>query len=442
MSGEFSKMHAAEVPVRRRFMKMRVLAGLILIAAAMMGMASCGHYTCGSGPILSATGCTAGTTGLSSGGTTGSASAAFAFAVDTAGTIDGYTLNTTADTFAATSNYTAPEAPVSDGGRGMVVAQSQYLYAGFGSTDQIYGWSIDSTGNLTALSQSPYSAPFMGDVGGGYGIQSIITNPTGTFLFFADLLNDGIYVYSIGTGGALTEVSGSPFSVPFGPVNMATDGLGKYLYVTESFDDHTGTAVAAYTIGGTGALTSVAGSPFTTASYDMWEVQGEPTGKYLVGTSGKNLDLNGTDDDHLYVFSITQSGASAGAITPVSGSPFLTTYSPYNIAVQSNSSGNLVYSFSINDTLTGFNSIEGYEIGTGGALTAVTGSPFSDVALGSWGQFDQSGQFLFVYSAVDNSGTYTYSLGPLDVASGGALTQPIGTTTLSTVGFWAVTDPQ
>jgi hypothetical protein len=186
----------------------------------------------------------------------------------------------------------------------------------------------------------------------------------------------------------------------------------------------------------------VAGSPFTTASYDMWEVQGEPTGKYLVGTSGKNLDLNGTDDDHLYVFSITQSGASAGAITPVSGSPFLTTYSPYNIAVQSNSSGNLVYSFSINDTLTGFNSIEGYEIGTGGALTAVTGSPFSDVALGSWGQFDQSGQFLFVYSAVDNSGTYTYSLGPLDVASGGALTQPIGTTTLSTVGFWAVTDPQ
>jgi hypothetical protein len=170
----------------------------------------------------------------------------------------------------------------------------------------------------------------------------------------------------------------------------------------------------------------------------MWQVQGEPTGKYLIGTTGRNADINGADDDNLYVYAIS----STGAITPVSGSPFATQFSPYNIAVQPNSTGNLVYSFSINDTLTGFNGIEGYSIdSTSGALSAVSGSPFTGGTLGSWGQFDQSGAFLFVYSAVDDNGTFAYTLSPFDVASTGTLTDPISGTSLIDSGFWVVTDP-
>jgi hypothetical protein len=274
----------------------------------------------------------------------------------------------------------------------------------------------------------------------------MITNPAGTLLFLSDPVADEIFVYQIGSGGVLTPASGSPFQSPFGPLNMATDGQGKYLYaINDFFGTHTGSEIAAFTIGSSGTLTPVVGSPFVTSgsvNYSMWQLAGEPTGQYLIGTSGNSVTTSGVDDKHLYVFSIQQTGSSAGAITPVSGSPFATTYSPFTIAVQSNSKGNLIYSFGINDTDSGYNPIEGYEISSTGVLTAVSGSPFSNVADGFWGEFDPSGVFLFAYSTVDHSGTVTTQLGVNDIGSGGALTEPVSPVTLTTGGYFAIAEPQ
>jgi DNA-binding beta-propeller fold protein YncE len=294
---------------------------------------------------------------------------------------------------------------------------------------------------LTTINGSPFSAPFLADFGLGVGESNMTLNPAGTLLFISDTTKSGIYVFSIGSGGVLTLVAGSPFAVPFEPMNLATDGLGKYLYaINGDFTTHTGSEIAAYTIGTGGALAPVVGSPFSGAGYAMWLLKGEPTGKYLIGTSGKSAFYSGSDDNHLYVFSITQSGASAGAIT-AAGS-VVTQFSPFSIAAQSN--GNLIYSFSFNDTATGFNGVEGYEISSSGTLSAVQGSPFTGVAEGSWGQFDQSGAFLFSYSSFLNLSTNTVvtQLGPIDVGSGGLLTQPVSTLTLANPGFWVVTDPQ
>lgn len=421
---------------------------MLLAAAALVSLSACGGgYSCnitfGSSTCSQSGTSVSGNGGAGGGGGGSSTPTAFAFAVDQNGTLDGYTLNATAGTFAATPSYTAPTIPTNSGGVGMVLAQEQYLYAGFGSVGELYGWTIDPSGNLTAISGSPFSAPFLGYFGAGVGETDMTTNPAGTLLFISDTLQGAIYVFQIGSGGVLTAATGSPFAVPFEPMNLATDGQGKYLYaINGTYTTHTGTAIAAYAIGSGGNLTPVTGSPFI---YPMWEVRGEPTGQYLIGTSGSSAFYSGSDDDHLYVFAITQSGTSAGAIAPVSGSPFTTTYSPFTIAVQPNSSGNLIYSFGFNDTATAFNPIEGYEITAGtGALTAVSGSPFSNVANGSWGQFDQSGTLLFVYSSYLNASTnaVTTQLGPLGVASGGALTQPDPTLTLITPGFWSVTDPQ
>jgi hypothetical protein len=145
----------------------------------------------------------------------------------------------------------------------------------------------------------------------------------------------------------------------------------------------------------------------------------------------------------LYVFNITPSGTSAGALTQIATEA--TVYSPFTIAVQPNTGGNLVYSFSFNDTDTAFNAIEGYQVNeTTGLLTPDTGSPFSGVAYGSWGQFDQSGTLLFVYSSYLNETTDSFltQLAPIEVGVGGALTQPVATLPLVTAGFWAVTDSQ
>ena len=235
-------------------MKKRVQASLTLIVAlAMMGLASCDHYNCGNGATFGSSTCTASGSGLGTTGTTGSTTAAFVFVSDaagtgTTGTIDGYTLDTSASTFSATPSYIAPTTPQGDTGVGMVVAQKKYLFTGFGSTNTIYGWSIGSDGSLTTLNGSPYSAPFMSFALSGAGTTNVVTNPAGTIMYFAAGFQDKVYGYQIGSDGSLTAASGSPFSVPFGG-NMTTDGLGKYLYITEAFSNHTGSQIAAYSIG-------------------------------------------------------------------------------------------------------------------------------------------------------------------------------------------------
>jgi hypothetical protein len=416
-----------------------------IAALTTLGLASCDHYNCPNGLNFGSSTCSnSSITSPGSGGTGGNATAAFVFAVDqgtgTGGTIDGFTLDTTANTFQTTPSFTAPTIPVNNGGVGMVVAQKQFLYAGFGTVGQIFGWTISSTGSLTAIAGSPFPASL--DFPGTVGEAAMITNPAGTMLFVSDQLQSQIFVFQIGSGGVLTPATGSPFTIPLGfqPMNLGTDGLGKYLYASNgSSSTHTATEVAAFVIGSSGTLTPVLGSPF---AFPMWLAKGEPTGQFLIGTTGQAAFFGETDDDHLYVFSIAQTGSTAGAITPVSGSPFPTVFSPLSIAVQSNANGNLLYSFSINDTGTGFNAAEGYTISSAGALTADTGSPFSGLTNGSWGQFDQSGAFLFDYgSFLDiNTNTVVTQLSPFDVGTGGALTQPITTLTLTTPGFWAVTD--
>jgi 6-phosphogluconolactonase len=404
-------------------MKVRLLFSSIL-ALSMLWLAGCdGHYHCGT--TFGGT-CSSGATGTT--GTTGtSTAAAYVFTADGGG-IEELSLNTTAKTLLDTTGFTDPITPNVPGGV-LVVVQGQYLYASFPSVGEILGWTISANGDLTAMSGSPFSASFMigSDLGGS---QSMIANPAGTLLFVLDPSSDAVYVYEIGTGGALT-LSGSPVLLPFEPGNMAIDGLGNYLYVSNMLNGDETNAIAAYTIGSSGSLTPVSGSPFVSSgssvTYSMFQMQGESSGKYMIGTTG---GFQG--DNNLYVFSIQQSGTTAGAITPISGSPFATVYIPYRIAVQPSTGGDLVYSFSPNGLGTGDNPIEGYQLNPStGALTVVAGSPFNSANTGDSGQFDQSGTYLFAYDG------YTTVLSVFQVASSGGLT-PVAS--VGSAGPWAPTD--
>ncbi len=422
-------------------MTMRVRAGLMLmLTLVMMGVGSCGHYNCATSVFST---CTATTTPPPP---TGSPTA-FAFAVDQTGLVNGYTLNTTAGTFAATSSFTAPAVPAGDPGVGMVVAQKQFVYALFEAENKLYGWSINATtGALALLSGFPLTLTLTVDAPiVTYNEYNLATDPAGTLLFISDTANSRIFVYQIAATGALTAVANSPFTTGLvQPGNLTTDGLGRYLYVTALASNHQGGGVLGYSIGtGTnvGVLTPLTGSPF---NFPMWQLQGDPSGTFLIGTTGSTVHFSGADDKHLYVFNILGAGTTPGAISEVAGSPFTTQFSPFNIAVSpapASGGTEFLYSFSINDGGTAYNAIEGYQLDTTtGLLSAITGSPFTTLARGHWGQFDQSGTLLFVYSDVLGGATST-QLAPLAVSSTGLLSQPIPSLTLATAGYWVVTDP-
>jgi hypothetical protein len=422
-------------------MTMRVRAALMLvIALAMMGLASCGHYVCGANFGNST--CAAGPVSLS-GGNGGNTAAAFVFVADgtaSPGIVVGYTLDTAATppTLKATPNYTPPTTPNLDSGIGMAVAQKKYLYAAFGKSKSIYGWSISAAGILTAVSGSPLNLPvtFATGTTSVFDTARVITNPAGTLLFLADESGLQVFVYQIGSGGVLTSV-GSPVPVGFSPGNMTTDGLGNYLYITDtSSGNHTGTQIAAFSIGSTGTLTTVPGSPFSGTNFDMWQVQGEPTGKYLIGTKGLSKAVNSAVDDfNLYVFSI---GTSTGALaTPVVFPTQNLTDAPFNIAVQQDTGGDLVDTFGLNDSGLSFNPVESFVLNSSGTLSAANGSPFINAEVGSEGKFDQSGGLLFVYGGIFNNNTVVYTVNGFEV-SGSNLTNPTSIGTYG--GYWVITD--
>jgi 6-phosphogluconolactonase (cycloisomerase 2 family) len=410
----------------------------ILILGTLV-LSSCGYkYKCGI--TFGASTCTPSGSGI---GTTGNGtSVAFAFNIVGTGTINGISL--TSGTGAALQNisgFTAPTVPSGDVSSELVIAQKQFVYAAFPGSQSLYGWSIDpTTGNLTAVSGSPYSVVSLGGVipnSTGVNMSAIAVNPAGTLLYIAGAGFGEIDAYQISSTGTLTQVPGAPFSTigTIQPRNLSFDGLGKYLYVT-SGPEGQGGQVAAYSIQTSGALTLVPGSPF---AFNMWEMQGDPSGQYMIGISGRSSALNGlADDTSLYVFSIQQSGANAGALTQVSGSPFTTVYAPVNLAVQPvASNGSFVYSFSVNALAP--NAIEGYQLDpTSGALTAMSTSPFSNVGTSPWGQFDQSGAYLFIF---DSSASGS-ALGVMNVASGtGDLSEPLPPLTIdSTSTYFGVTD--
>jgi 6-phosphogluconolactonase len=415
-------------------MRMKVRALLSFVVLITMGLVGCGgHYTCGI--TFGSSTCTPPSTGVSGGGGGSSAANALAYVVDQKGTIDGYALNTTAGTFGPASGFTAPIVPVNLGSAGVVVAQGKFLYAVFEDLQQIYGWSIDSSGNLTALSGFPVSVSLSNIGAFTYNQQVVIINPAGTLLFISEFGNEQILVYQISSSGALTAATGSPFSTlpaSLEPQNMAMDGLGRFLYVGEDSGDHSGAFVVGYAVSSAGVLTEIAGSPF---NIPIWSMQGEPSGNYLLGISGRVQFLFGSDDKSLYVYNIDP---TTGALSAVVGSPFPTVYAPFNIAVQPTSTnGEFIYSFGFDDSGSGTNPVEGYQLNTStGGLSAVAGSPFSGLSSTAWGQFDQSGSYLFGYSAA----TPDVSLSVLNVSSTGVLTEVLASTPLTTTGYWAPTD--
>jgi 6-phosphogluconolactonase len=421
--------------------KTRSLVVAVVISLAAM-LAGCGQKTnCtgtgfGSNDISNAgSTSTCGTSGgIGSGGGGGNSTfTAFAYDIDQAGTVDGIGLSTTngATTLAALANFTTPTIPSGDPGLGMVVAQQKFVYAAFEqSTSQIFGWSIDSaTGGLTTLSGFPMTVSLTVPLS-GYNHIYLTTNPAGTLLFISEAANQDVLVYSISAAGALTPVAGSPF--PTGimePGNMAVDSQGKFLFVCED-STHSSTSLEVFAIQSDGSLSDVPGNPFP---FPMWQVQSDASGKFLIGTTGSSVQVSDSDDTNLYVFNIDQ---TTGVISPVSGSPFPTIYSPFFIAAQPNpNGGSFVYSFSF--SAGGYNPVEGFQLDSNGALSALSASPFSNLSTAIWGQFDQSGNYLFIYRNINASP----ELGVLALDSSGTLSEPTSTLTLGASGYWAVTDP-
>ena len=269
---------------------------------------------------------------------------------------------------------------------------------GCGSTpSSLSVYSIDGgTGALTPLAGSPYTT--------GVGSYQVTVDPTGRYLYVVNFFSNDVSAFSINTGtGALTPVPGSPFSTAgINPFSVVIDSTGRFLYIANAYADLTYTPgsanVGAFRIDtDTGALASVAGSPYPAGS----------TSASTIAISCRNLYVANSSDNTVTAFSIDP---VTGALSTVAGSPFAAPGTPSSITVDPlgrfafvpNGASNNISVFAIDGT---------------GALSPIAGSPFT--ATGAYpyaASVNASGSVLYVANyqggtvsafAIGSTGTLT-----------------------------------
>lgn len=413
-----------------------VILGFVLSSVGCGAGSNCSSATPGagggtgggaSGTSQGASGCTStgggggggGGTGGGGGGGGGTGGGAYLFIAD-AGGIQGEFLDPSTGQISVTSNWSTVTVDTNVPGAWMAVSQAKYLYVGYPDVGQIYGFAIAQNGTVTFLNNGlPYSAGYLIN-GSSPAAQAMITNPAGTLLFVVDPSIGQLHTYQIGTDGSLNEASSSPIYMPSGfvPYNLATDGLGAYLYVSDIESGNVTGQVAAYSIGASGALTPLTGSPF---AMNLQQMQGDSSGKFMVGATAGSF----IPDNNVYLATVGSDGVLS---TPVA---YPAADSPQTVAVQpSSGGGGLVYTFDLNG------GVEGFQIDPSkGALLTLTGSPFN--VPGATGQFDPAGQYLFVTEKGINNTANIMDV--YNLTSSSNLTKFFGSVGW-TAGAWAVTD--
>jgi len=176
-----------------------------------------------------------------------------------------------------------------------------YVTLNGNSGHEIAGFQRDpNTGLLSPLPGSPFA-----DSGGDTPVGIRIT-PNGAFAIVANSNSSNVSVLAAAGNGALTDVSGSPFLTGANPDSVAIDANSKVVFV-----NNVGTnSLASYTIDSAGTLTS-AGSPV------LLGTNAQP-GPIAVDPSNKFVYVSIVPRE-VAGFALDP---STGALTPIAGSPF------------------------------------------------------------------------------------------------------------------------
>lgn len=209
---------------------------------------------------------------------------------------------------------------------------------------------------------------------------------------------------AIDGGGALSPIAGSPFSTGgLGDVSPNIGGINlvvvaQRLYAANSVSN----SVSAFDIEPDGSLTTIPGSPFPSL--------GSAPNGIAINSGATRLFAANMNSNNVAVFDI----ASNGALTHVLGSPFAVASRPVDLAIDTAAS--LLFA---THNLTG--AVGVYTVGVGGSLTAIGGSPFASGGGGLRG-LDVNSTFSRLYTANGSSN----DVSGFDIGGGGTLSAVAG----------------
>jgi 6-phosphogluconolactonase len=296
---------------------------------------------------------------------------------------------------------------------GLTSVSNQFLYASDTHNAQIDGFSINqTTGALTALAGSPFSTgtlSFPGVLAAPPG--NLGSSPGSNLLYAAD--SGTIDMFTISAAGVPTAIPGSPF-LPESGFSIVVDPSGNFLYAAD--DDPPG-GIFAFTTDSAGALAAIPDSPFTIPGQTV--ANSLPIG---IVDNGSYVYAALSQANQIAAFAIASvDGAFTGALTPVPNSPFPAGTTPTAVVL---TGSNFLYAINSDGTISGY-SIDP----STGALTPLSGSPF--VMVGISLATDYFGQHLYVSGS---TGIQAFSID----STSGALT-PVSGSPFPAIGVTLLT---
>ncbi len=271
---------------------------------------------------------------------------------------------------------------------------TSFAYVANATTATVSGYALAS-GALVAVASSPYTI--------GISPNSVVVTPANTFLYVGGL--GAIYGYSIGSAGALTALSSGAALATASAVSMDVSPDGKWLLVLDS----SGVAVDEYQIDtSTGLLTPATGSTVSVTGSGATAprmLKFAPSGAYVFAAMG-------TGGDAVFTFNTTtgalaQAQSLAGSADSSDNALTVDSNSAYLYVARSGTGGG----------------VASYSIGSGGALSMVTGSPFTAGGGPYSVVLDLTGAYLYAANRTDGTVSgYNVSSGVLTALSGSPYT--------------------
>jgi 6-phosphogluconolactonase (cycloisomerase 2 family) len=236
----------------------------------------------------------------------------------------------------------------------------------------LYQYAIGPDGSLT-----PSGA---GSIPTGVNPVSVIADPTGRYVYIANLGDATIAQYAVGAGGRLIALSPAvvgvsvPVSSPEG-YWLSVDASGRFLYIVVSSVGTPGTlaAIAQYAIGSGGALAPLSPAYVTAPTTAFGALAIDPAGRYAY--------LAGAEAGQVMQFAVAGDG-TLSPLQPVGGVPAAAWVAGVVVAP----SGKTLYVLSgcVDNLCNG--QVAQYTIGANGAvtptgITTTTGSHVNPVVM-------------------------------------------------------------
>jgi 6-phosphogluconolactonase (cycloisomerase 2 family) len=269
---------------------------------------------------------------------------------------------------------------------------------------------LDNNVSVFKVSQTgALSAATGSPVNVGQGPFTASFSPSGGLLATANYTDNDVSMFSVTAGGVLTQVSGSPVSMGSlsDPTSAIFSPIPGFIAVTR-FGFNT---VQTYSVTAGGAMTAI-GSPVSTGSPgDDPDVSAfSPDGKFLAVVNETNLEPTGPGTVSMFAVSPT-----TGALTPVTGSPF--TIGAKADSASFSPDGKLLVVANIDS-----NNLSIFTVASNGALTPTADSPYATNS--PWdAQFSSSGLLAVLGH---NAGTTSVYSVPTTGSAAGTLTPVAG----------------